>query len=163
MTRGAGGGRPSKGDQGRNRNTPTKGEIVLSADARVADPPAALLTLNQTQLMLWDSMWQHPVATLWTSADVAPLCRLVILQASKRAHFDDALLREMRQLEDRFLLNPYSRAQQKVIIERSDAPGSSSVAEVTQLDGYRSRMQGGRPPAKKPPAKKRKKPPPKPS
>lgn len=71
---------------------------------------------------VWDEMWSNPIATLWDPIDVVPLTRLVFLQTSPEALLDKGLLAEMRQLEDRFLLNPYARAQQRVVIAEAEEP-----------------------------------------
>jgi hypothetical protein len=139
--RGAGGGRPRKPPgQARHRNPPTRDTITVAADARVEDPPPPMIPLNGPARYLWEAMWQHPVATLWTVADVAPLTRLVMLQTSATAIVSKDLLAEMRHLEDRFLLNPYARAQQRVVI--GDGPDDATAADVPDLDEYRRRALG---------------------
>lgn len=78
------------------------------------------MPLSGIRRTIWDGMWGQPVATLWNLVDVAPLTRLVILQTTLEALGDKDLLAEMRHLEDRFLLNPYSRAQQRVVLAGED-------------------------------------------
>jgi hypothetical protein len=138
--RGAGGGRPRKPPgQARHRNPSTRDTITVAADARVEEPPPPMIPLNGPALYLWEGMWQHPVATLWERTDVAPLTRLVMLQTSATALLNKDLLAEMRHLEDRFLLNPYARAQQRVVIGDGDQGGPSDVPD---LDEYRRRALG---------------------
>lgn len=138
--RGAGGGRPRKpAGQTRHRNKPTKDTIVVPADARVKRVPKPVGELGAVQKALWRRMWRHPVATLWEDADVAPLTRLVMMQTSPEALTDKDLLAEMRHLEDRFLLNPYARAQQRVVIAGED--DDEGPGEVPNLDEYRRRAR----------------------
>ncbi len=116
--RGAGGGRPRKPEgTTRHRNPPTRNQIVVYSDARVdpiPDPPVPLQGLQQAQ---WRDLWSQPLATLWANpADLMTLVRLVALQTSADAMLDKGLLAEIRQLEDRFLLSPYARAQQRIVI-----------------------------------------------
>ena len=114
--RGAGGGRPRKPDGQRINRHPLKGAVVVYGDARGEMVPEPLMPLTVPQRRLWDALWSQPIATLWCPADVPALTRLVMLQTSDRAQFDGRLLAETRQLEDRFLLSPYARAQQRVVI-----------------------------------------------
>lgn len=123
----------------RNRMPPTRDTITLDADARVADVPDPPLPLTGVRLEIWTQMWDQPIATLWNRVDLAALCRLVILQTTIEAYAKADLLREMRQLEDRFLLNPYSRAQQRVVIAD---PGDAKAGggDVTWLNDARRRL-----------------------
>ncbi|MEO8694804.1 MAG: hypothetical protein ABI658_14860, partial [Acidimicrobiales bacterium] len=114
---GAGGGRPRKPEgMARHKNPSTRGTITIDADAKVDVIPEPSLPLTGVRREIWDEMWAQPIATLWNRSDLAALTRLVIIQTTLAAYDDKGLLAEMRQLEDRFLLNPYSRAQQRVVI-----------------------------------------------
>jgi hypothetical protein len=140
--RGAGGGRPRKpAGQTRHRNKPTKDTIAVPASARVPEPPEPMVELDGTRRRVWDAMWATPVATLWDRVDVPVLTRLVMLQCSKEALLDKDLLTEMRHLEDRFLLNPYARAQQRVVIEGT-GQDDVELPDVPDLDEYRRRALG---------------------
>jgi hypothetical protein len=101
-----------------------------------------MIPLSGPAKYVWNDMWAHPVATLWQRADVAPLTRLVLLQTSSTALLNKDLLAEMRHLEDRFLLNPYARAQQRVVIEDQDRK-ADGASEVTSLDDWRRYAFGG--------------------
>lgn len=141
MTRGAGGGRPAKpAGQARNQNKPMRGSIVLSASARVDKVPAPPLPLDGVRLEIWDQMWAQPIATLWSVVDLTALCRLVILQTTLAAYSKAELLREMRCLEDRFLLNPYSRAQQRVVID-GEAEGAADGSNVAWYADAKARLR----------------------
>jgi len=141
MTKGAGGGRPRKPvGTTRHRNPPMRGSILVPADARVAAIPEPVMPITGVRLDIWNSMWSQPIATLWNLVDLAPLTRLVILQTTLDAFGSKDLLAEMRQLEDRFLLNPYSRAQQRVVIgDGEEAPDGDQVAWI---DDARRRLHG---------------------
>lgn len=107
----------------------TRDTILIPADARVAKVPDPPLPLTDTRLEIWNQMWAQPIATLWNLADLAALCRLVIMQTTVASYSKADVLREMRQLEDRFLLNPYSRAQQRVVIDGDgEEPKNGNVA-----------------------------------
>lgn len=134
MPKGAGSGRPRKPEgTARNVNVPTKGTVFVDEFARVAKIPEPSLPLTGVRADIWNQIWSSPVATLWCDADLASLTRLVILQTTLEAIMNKGLLQEMRQLEDRFLLNPYSRAQQRVVIGASSTTsgGSRDVAWIT--------------------------------
>jgi hypothetical protein len=145
--KGAGGGRPRKpAGQIRHRNKPTKETVRVPAGARVAEVPDPSVTFTKAQRAVWDGLWAQPIATLWDEADVPSLSRLVVLQTSRKAIFDRGLLAEMRQMEDRFLLNPYARAQQRVEIvgeagdEGPDEEGEASV--ISHFEDARRRLRG---------------------
>lgn len=141
MPRGAGAGRPRKVGETRNRNKPTRETIVVDADARAAIVPDPVIPLTQSGQGLWDFLWSLPIASLWDQADAPAVTRMVKLQ-SRKGTLDAKTLAEVRQLEDRFLLNPYSRAQQRVVIEGSGAAGSDTPpADVSDIDHYRDRME----------------------
>lgn len=141
MTKGATGGRPRKpAGTTRHRNPPMRGTIVVPADARVAKIPEPPLPLSGVRLEIWNAMWSQPIATLWNLVDLAPLARLVILQTSLEAFKSRDLLAEMRQLEDRFLLNPYSRAQQRVVID--DAGEGEPDGNVAWFEDAKRRLHG---------------------
>ena len=119
--KGAGGGRPRKPEgQARHRNPSTKDTIRISANAQVDEIPDPAVPFNELRQEVWEQMWSQPVATLWDRADIAALTRLVILQTTAEVYSDRGLLAEVRQLEDRFLLSPYARAQQRVVIDDGD-------------------------------------------
>jgi hypothetical protein len=147
--RGAGGGRPRKPEgTARHRNKPTRTTIIVRPDARVEQIPEPALPMTGIRRQIWDEMWSNPIATLWDLIDVVPLTRLVFLQTSADALLDKGLLAEMRQLEDRFLLNPYARAQQRVQIEgepretpaESRAAAREQAATVARLEDRRRRL-----------------------
>lgn len=125
----------------RHRNPPTRGTIRVAADARVDDVPEPALPLEGDARTLWHRIWTQPVATLWTEADVAPLTRLVQLQIGAGESANAKLMGELRQLEDRFLMNPYARAQMRVVVgDDEDAP--EPVDEIAvNIANYR-RMLG---------------------
>lgn len=131
--RGAGGGRPPKPeDERRHRNPPTKDTIVVYADDRPDEVPEPVLPFDGARRELWDRMWSQPIACLWDVVDVAAVTRMVLLQTSAGTFTDNKLLIELRQLEDRFLLNPYARAQQRVMLEsRSRLQAATSAAAQT--------------------------------
>lgn len=144
---GAGGGRPRKPPgQARHRNKPTRETIVVPADARVAEIPEPMVELTGVRRRVWEAMWSQPIASLWEPVvDVVPLTRLVLLQTSPEALLDKGLLAEMRHLEDRFLLNPYARAQQRVTItgvdDKPEEPTpAKKPANVTRIADRRRRL-----------------------
>ena len=125
--KGAGAGRPRKPEgQARNRNVPMRGTITIASSARVAEVPVPPLPMDGIRQQIWDSMWSQPIATLWNLGDLLPLARMVILQTTLESFTSKNLLQEVRQLEDRFLLNPMSRVQQRVVIEEAAADQSGN-------------------------------------
>lgn len=139
--KGAGAGRPAKPTgQARNRMPPTRGTIAIPSTAHVAKIPEPSLPLTGVRLDIWNSMWSQPIATLWNLADLAALTRLVILQTTLEAFTSKDLLSEMRQLEDRFLLNPMSRVQQRVVIDEGEAQTDGS--NVAWFEDAKRRLHG---------------------
>jgi hypothetical protein len=137
--KGAGAGRPRKPEgTTRHRNPPTRGTIVIASDARVAVIPDPVFPLTGVRLDIWTAMWDQPIATLWNLVDLAPLTRLVVLQTTIEAFSSKDLLSEMRQLEDRFLLNPLARVQQRVVIE--DGGEGQSDGSVSWFEDAKRRL-----------------------
>jgi hypothetical protein len=128
---GAGGGRPLKPDgQKQNRNA-TKAEIVLPSEGRQGPIPDSPLALRRKAAKeQWERLWRTPEATTWGDVDLLPIARMVILQTDPATLADTKLLQQVRDLEDRFLLSPYSRRINKVSIapqsERTTGRASSS-------------------------------------
>lgn len=118
----------------------TRETIVIPSTARVAEIPAPPLPLAGTRLEIWESMWAQPIATLWDVADLAALCRLVIMQTTVESYSKGEVLREMRQLEDRFLLNPYARAQMRIVI--GDEEPKNGNSNVTWFEDAQARLRG---------------------
>lgn len=115
--RGAGGGRPSKGAAARNRAKPTVERVVLPKVGPPGPAPKPMVRLEAAAGRLWKAMWTRPEAWQWAEADVPALTRLVVLQLDPRAWLDPRLLSEMRQLEDRYGMNPYARKQMRWVRE----------------------------------------------
>lgn len=130
--RGAGGGRPSKGDAAVNRHRPTQGDVMLPAEGRQGPPPEPLVRLKVAARRVWDAAWSTPAATQWTDEDVGPLTRLVSMQADPLAWKDPRLLAEMRQLEDRYGMNPYARRNMHWRSE-GDEPAKTELASVAPM------------------------------
>jgi len=62
-------------------------------------------------LVLWKCLWASGEASQWRAVDAAAVTRLVELESIPAGEIDVRLLAEVRQLEDRFGLNPYARRQ----------------------------------------------------
>jgi hypothetical protein len=140
--RGAGGGRPPKPEgQTRHRNPVYKDSIVIPPNARVARIPSPSLPFEGIRKKVWRQMWQQPVAVLWDKADIAVLTRMVVLQTTPDVYSSPRLLAELRQLEDRFLLNPYARAQQRVVLSDGHEQDNREAADVSDLDVWRRRLE----------------------
>ena len=105
-------GRPPKPEgQKVNRHPPTHAPVALPEGGREGPAPKPALKIEGEAKRLWTALWKLPEAAMWTDADLPPLTRLVCLQASPHAWMDSRLLAEMRQLEDRFGMNPTARRQ----------------------------------------------------
>lgn len=133
------GPKPKPENLRRNRN-PHKPQTVVALDAKVTAAPRPPLLLTPSQRRLWNAMWSQPIATLWNELDAAALCRLVILETDVDVFHNHALLAEMRHLEDRFLLNPTARAQQRVVIGDPSEGGDNDG--VSWIDDARQRLHG---------------------
>src|SRR5687768_9692259 len=123
-------GRPPKPEgQKVNRHPPTHAPVALPAEGRSGPVPKPALKLDASAARLWREMWKQPEAAMWREADVPPLTRLVVLQADRRAWDDSKLLSEMRQLEDRFGMNPTARRLLGWhVAETEEAPERTEVA-----------------------------------
>ena len=86
----------------------------IPADAQVDEIPEPFLPFQGARKRVWEDLWQQPVATLWDRSDLASLTRMVVLQTTTEVYTDSRLLAELKQLEDRFLLNPTARARHGV-------------------------------------------------
>lgn len=108
------------------------GWISIPADAQVVDPPKLSLAGSgvpraQQKLAreLWAYWWASPVATMWDRrSDLEGLRRLVVLTVAGGQAA--ALLAEVRQLEDRFGLNPVARRKLYWRIEGVDVPSRAA-------------------------------------
>lgn len=135
-------GRPAKPDgQKVNRNPSLKPLVVLPAAGRSGPVPLPPLDLGEPARALWARMWRLPQATRWSEGDLAPLCRLVVLQADPDRW--GSALGEIRQLEDRFGLNPEARQRLGWVLD--DDPLAATVvdppASVTAIGERRARVQ----------------------
>ena len=137
--RGAGGGSFPNPHGIRRNHKPLREVVKLRTDVTVAAVPEPALPLSERGRELWSRVWTHPVAQLWTEADVGGLSRMVALQADPDAHSDPKILAEIRQLEDRYLLNPYARRAQR--IELLGDEEETVDTEVLAIAHYR-RMLG---------------------
>jgi hypothetical protein len=127
----------------RRRRNAVAGEGSLPSQGRVEAPPPlppGIPWLDWTR-EYWATIWSSPVATRWLDFDTPALVRLARLQ--ERALFcdDTKFLAEIRQLEDRFGLNPRGRrlngwevAKADPSFPTSEATGDpSSATETTGL------------------------------
>jgi hypothetical protein len=115
----------------RRRRNAVAGEGSLPAQGRVgpAPPlPKGIPWLDWTR-EYWATIWASPVATRWLDFDVPALVRLARLQERAVWCDDTKFLAEIRQLEDRFGLNPRGRRLNGWEIDRADP--SPSPAETT--------------------------------
>lgn len=141
--RGAGGGSfPNPHGIRRNRK-PLREVVKLRADVSVAEVPEPALPLTEAGRELWDRVWSHPVAQLWTEADVGGLSRMVAMQSDPASHSDPKKLAEIRQLEDRYLLSPYARRAQRVeLVDEDEEPVDPAVVAIAE---YRRQLGADRP------------------
>jgi hypothetical protein len=127
VTRGAGGGRPTKPEaQRRSRATST---LSTSTRERNRAIPKPIRRLNREESALWRSLWRSAEAVSWRDdVDRGPLTRLVELAAAKTE--DVKVLAELRQIEDRFGLSPHAR---KVLgwsdLTEPEAPAPAAAAK----------------------------------
>lgn len=100
--------------------------------------------LHAKALDCWDQWWRSPMALMWSEFDQPALERLLLLTAkSWIGGATAAELSEVRQLEDRFGLNPVGRRKLYWRIEGVDTP--SRAAE--DLSGSGGAAEKGAPPS----------------
>ena len=137
--RGAGGGAPAKPEgQRRNRTKPAHETVALPATGREGPSPTPTVALAGGARRLWDALWSRPEASQWSEADVPALTRMVWLESNRKVWTDSRLLAEVRQLEDRFGLNPYARRQLRWRIEdevEADVIEPGRWADLRVVDG----------------------------
>lgn len=75
---------------------------------------------------LWDVWWSSPMALMWAPSDVPQLERLLLLTVQSWLSPKGAVLGEIRQLEDRFGLNPTARRRLFWRIEGVDVPSTDA-------------------------------------
>lgn len=129
--RGAGGGSFPNPHGIRRNHKPLREVVTLRTDVTVAEVPEPALPLTEAGRELWDRVWSHPVAQLWTEADVGGLSRMVAMQSDPASHSDPKKLAEIRQLEDRYLLSPYARRAQRVeLVDEDEEPVDVAVLAI---------------------------------
>ena len=115
--KGAGGGRPAKpAGQTVNPQKPTHELVVLPAEGRQGAIPECLPYVQDQAFQLWEHLWRRPEAAMWSESDISGLSRYCYLTTDTEAIHDPRLLAEMRQLEDRYGLNPYARRQMRWVV-----------------------------------------------
>ena len=115
-------GRPPKPEGAAvTRHKPTHGEVLLPAAGRPGPPPEPLTALKAPAAKLWARLWATPEATQWGEADVPGLTHYVNLAVVPEVWLDSKSLAELRNLADRFGLNPYSRRVSKWVLDEPDA------------------------------------------
>ena len=123
MGQALGAGRPAKPDGAAvNRNKPTHGEVLLPAAGRTKPAPEPMTPLTEPALSLWNRLWATPEATQWGEADVPGLTHYVNLAVVPEVWLDSKSLAELRNLSDRFGMNPYSRRVSKWVHEEPEEP-----------------------------------------
>lgn len=136
-------GRPPKpAGQARNRNKPTHAEVYLPPGGRGGRVPTPMgATLKPEAVKLWRRLWKTPEASQWGDADVPALTRYVSLAIAPDLWLEKGVLGELRQLEDRFGLNPYGRRVSKWVIDDEPATEDAPVLAVVP-DAWRSASTG---------------------
>ena len=141
--KGAGGGSFPNPHGIRRNHKPLREVVKLRADVTVAEAPEPALPLTEAGRELWDRVWSHPVAQLWSEADVGGLSRMVAMQSDPASHSDPKKLAEIRQLEDRYLLSPYARRAQRVeLVDEDEEPVDAAVLAIAE---YRRALGADRP------------------
>lgn len=137
MGQALGAGRPPKPEGAAvTRHKPTHGEVLLPAAGRTTPAPAPIVELLEPARAMWDRIWASPEATQWGEADVPGLTRYVTMAIVPEIWLDSKLLPELRNLEDRYGLNPYSRRVSKWV---HDVPEESSDKPAAAVKPSRSR------------------------
>lgn len=110
--------------------------ITLPAEGRLGSAPKLSLPAQITKdfegdqraakrsaRALWAKWWASPMATMWSTDDAPSLTRLLIMiTRAGETGGSSAELGEIRQLEDRFGLNPRARRSLFWRIEGIDVP-----------------------------------------
>jgi len=115
---------PTPNPNSEKRSKESAGWITLPNEGPTEDPPELIGDHGPEGEELWAFWWSSPMALMWSRHDCRTLERLLVL--SLRFGDDSgataAELSEVRQLEDRFGLNPKSRRQLYWRIAGVDAP-----------------------------------------
>lgn len=109
------------------RNQPTYVTKSLPAEGRKGEAPAPVLppdcVLVPQAVEWWETLWSSPMAAAYdVKADLAPLSRLLWLTNEWLTEgFAAPLAAEMRQIEDRYGLNPTARQKLRWEVAADDA------------------------------------------
>lgn len=125
---------PKPDNERRNRMQPAFGWTTLPADGRPGKAPTLPTARRWTDFTLnwWKALWATPQATQWAE-DSPELFRLALLHetiwgASDEKGPSPGILSEMRQIEDRFGLNPKAMLQLRWRIDEVPVTTSSTRA-----------------------------------
>lgn len=135
-------------NQRRRRNSYT-GETTLPKEGRKGPAPELPEFISEEfPLWLdairrwWVTIWASPMATMWSASDELSLMRLAVLQ-QRMILGDTKAATEVRQLEDRYGLNPKARNSLGWVIE-GEEDGAAHPA-----DGGLSEIEAPKPKARK--------------
>jgi hypothetical protein len=124
---------PSPGPLAEQR-TVDAGWITLPPGGRSGAAPEISLAdrglprkLQARARRLWATWWGSPMALMWSEYDAPQLERLLVLTAESWLGASAAGLSEIRQLEDRFGLNPVARRKLYWRIEGVDLPSTEAA------------------------------------
>lgn len=143
---------PKPAAQRRRSNAPAAGEWVdLPRAGRKGPPPAWPLPgyVTDAERELWAWAWSTPQATMWEGLALEPfVARWAMLTAGVRG--DDvkasglqAMLPELRQIEDRLGLNPKGLQDRRWRLAADDGqPVADEPGTVTMLSRYRDKVGG---------------------
>lgn len=92
------------------------------AGIKLAMDPKADKRAKDRARELWRKWWSSPMALMWAVDDAHVLQRLLVLTAKAWGGASSAEMSEIRQLEDRFGLNPKARRSLYWKIEGVDTP-----------------------------------------
>lgn len=130
---------PPPNPNARRRNRRPGVRRLPAAGRQGEPPPYPLSRASKSVLAIWDELWHSPQAAAWEEYGwvrlVARYARLLV--TAERASATAALLREVRQLEDRLGLSPMAMQRLRwEIVEDGERP-EAEPASVTNLDDYR--------------------------
>lgn len=136
---------PTPGPEGESRQL-NSGWVELPASGRPGPAPSLSLAgagLSKDEQVwarkLWATWWSSPMALMWSEFDRPQIERLLILTARARSGASAFGISEIRQLEDRFGLNPTARRRLYWRIQGVDLP-STDAADLPATTSERAAL-----------------------
>jgi len=133
---------PKPPAQRRRRNKPPETLKITAPEAPEIPELPFVGTPQPFTLRWWETVWRSPMASRYVDGDVPALIRLAqLVDSVARGQSNAQEMAEIRQLEDRFGLNPMARKRLGwEVIDDEPAEGVEHPPNVTDLKKWQQRL-----------------------